>query len=110
MPGTPLDNALVAVTSVGVPIALGISLAWMNRAWSGATKASGFAAASAGALVGAWLGFNATEGLAALLTTIVGAMIGANLLLLTFDIARVRQARDDVTIEPTMTLEAQPTV
>ena len=46
---------------------------------------------SAGALVGAWLGFNATDGLLALITTIVGAAVGANLTLLALDIAWDRQ-------------------
>jgi hypothetical protein len=41
--------------------------------------------------VGAWLRFNATEGLVALLTTIVGAAVGGNLLLIALDIARDRQ-------------------
>ena len=49
---------------------------------------------SAGALVGAWLGFNATTGLLALVTTIVGAAAGANLTLIALDIARERSARD----------------
>jgi hypothetical protein len=51
-------------------------------------------AAAGGALLGAWLGFNATDGLAALLTTIVGATAAANLLLMALDMAWDRQARD----------------
>ena len=35
-----------------------------------------------GALVGAWLGFNATEGLLALIAVIAGAAVGANLALI----------------------------
>jgi hypothetical protein len=79
---------------VGVPIATGVYLAWVDRDWLAKTKAIGFAAAAGGALVGAWLGFNATEGLLALFTAIVGAAVGGNLLLLTLDIAWDRQARD----------------
>jgi len=59
----------------------------VNRDWSAKTKATGFAAAAAGTLVGGWLGFNATEDLVALLTAIVGAAAGGNLLLLALDIA-----------------------
>jgi ethanolamine transporter EutH len=47
----------------------------------------------AGALVGAWLGFNATADLKALLTTIVGATAGANLAVILIDVARERSAR-----------------
>ena len=34
MPGVPLDDALLAALSVGVPIGLGIYFAWVNRDWS----------------------------------------------------------------------------
>jgi len=94
MPGVPLDDELLAALSVGVPIGLGIYFAWVNREWSAKTKATGFAAAAAGTLVGAWLGFNATADLLALVTAIVGAAVGGNLLLLALDIAWDRQVRD----------------
>jgi hypothetical protein len=86
-PSVPLDNELLAAFAVGVPIGLGLYFAWVNRDWSARTKTTGLAAAAGGALVGAWLGFNATEGLFALITTIVGATVGANLILLALDIA-----------------------
>src|SRR6266508_6806262 len=72
LPGLPLDDELLAALSVGMPIGLGVYFAWVNRDWSAKTETTGFAAAGAGALVGAWLGFNATEGFVALITTIVG--------------------------------------
>ena len=59
MSGVPLDDELLAGLSVGLPIGLGIYLAWVQRGWSGATKTAGFVAAVAGALAGAWLGFHA---------------------------------------------------
>ena len=94
MPGTPLDDELLAALSIGVPIGLGVYLAWVNRDWPAGTKATGFAAALAGALIGAWLGFHATTGLLALITAIVGATAGANLTLILLDIARA-SAEDD---------------
>jgi hypothetical protein len=94
MPGVPLDDELLVALSVGVPIGLGIYLAWVNRDWSTKTKATGFAAAAAGALVGAWLGFHATEGLVAVITAIVGAAAGGNLILLALDVAWGRPERD----------------
>jgi pimeloyl-ACP methyl ester carboxylesterase len=93
-PTVPLDDELLATLPVGIPIGLGIYLAWVNRAWSAWTKGIGFAAALGGALVGAWLGLNVTEGLIALVTTIAGAAVGANLTLLGLDIAWDFQARD----------------
>jgi hypothetical protein len=94
MPGVPLDDELLAALSVGVAVGVGIYFAWVNREWAGNTKATGFAAAVGGALVGSWLGFNATDGLLALITAIVGAAVGANLILLGLDIAWDRQVRD----------------
>ena len=108
MPGTPLDNELLAAFSVGVPVGLCIYFAWLNRGWAAQTKVTGFAAAVGGTLVGAWLGFHATEGLLALITAIVGAAVGGNLILLGLDIAWDRQVRDRFAANPRETLEARP--
>src|SRR5207237_8875229 len=45
MPGTPLDDELLAALSVRVPIALCICLAWLTRGWTAPTKATGLVAA-----------------------------------------------------------------
>jgi pimeloyl-ACP methyl ester carboxylesterase len=108
MPTVPIDHELLAGVSVGAPIGLGVYFAWANRDWTAATKLTGLAAAVSGALVGAWLGFNATEGLAALLATIAGAAVGANLTLIGLDIAWDRQARDRFAAPTQETLEARP--
>jgi len=89
----PLDNEPLAVLATCVPIGLGVYWAWVHRDWSARTKAEGFAAAAGGALVGAWLGFNATEGFFALITTIVGSAVGANLTLIALDISGARAGR-----------------
>jgi pimeloyl-ACP methyl ester carboxylesterase len=94
MPATPLDSEVLAGLSIGLPIGLGIYWAWVRRDWSAHTKAVGFSAAVGGALVGGWLGFNATTGMLALLTTIVGAAVGGNLTLVALDIASDLSARD----------------
>jgi pimeloyl-ACP methyl ester carboxylesterase len=88
MPGVPIDHELVAVLSTGVPIGLGIYWAWVHRDWAARSKGAGFAAAAAGALAGAWLGFHAALGLMGLLTAIAGAVAGANLMLILLDISR----------------------
>ena len=93
-PGVPLDNELLAVLPVAVPIGLGIYWAWVHRDWSATTKAAGFAAAMGGALLGAWLGFHATAGLLALITTIVGATVAANLPLIVLGMTWARSVRD----------------
>jgi pimeloyl-ACP methyl ester carboxylesterase len=109
LPGTPLDNELLATLSVGVPIGLGVCFGWANRDWSVKIKTTGFAMAGTGALLGAWLGFSATTGLLALITAILGATAGANLALLALDIGWDRQARDRFAASTaTEALEPQP--
>jgi pimeloyl-ACP methyl ester carboxylesterase len=93
LPGVRLDDELLAVLSVGVPIAFGIYWAWVDRDWSARTKTAGLLAAMAGALIGASLGFNATAGLFALITTFVGATAGANLAMIVLDMTRERSGR-----------------
>ena len=83
----------------------------MNRDWAARIKAIGFAASLGGALVGGWLGFQVTEGLLALITTILGATVGANLILLVLDIAWDRQARDRFAeADAKEPLEAHPSI
>ena len=75
-------------------------------------KTIGFAAALAGALVGAWLGFGVATDMAALLTTIAGAAVGSNLAVILLDIAWDRQGRDRIPLaaEVTDALEAHPSL
>jgi hypothetical protein len=94
MPDVPLDHELLAVVSVGVPVGLGIYWAWVHRDWSAQGKRVGLAAAAAGALAGALLGFNAASGLLALVTAIAGAVAAANLALILLDMSRARSAGD----------------
>jgi pimeloyl-ACP methyl ester carboxylesterase len=93
-PGTPLDDQWLATLSVGLPVALGIYYAWLNRDWPARTRLTGFVAAVVGGLVGAWLGFHAGADLLALVTAIVGAVAGANLMLIALDISSARLVRD----------------
>jgi pimeloyl-ACP methyl ester carboxylesterase len=100
MPDVPIDDELLAMLSVGVPVGLGTYLAWVDRGSPPRRRAVGLAAAVAGGLVGAWLGFHATADLLALVTAIAGAVAGANLLLILLDLTWERPssgfARDAV--------------
>jgi uncharacterized membrane protein YdfJ with MMPL/SSD domain/pimeloyl-ACP methyl ester carboxylesterase len=92
-PTVALDDPVLAVCSIGVPIGLGIHLAALDR---NLPQRGRFAAAMAGALLGAWIGYQAGAGLLAVITTIVGAALGANLLILALDIWGTRVADADV--------------
>src|ERR687897_1183133 len=105
MPGVRIDNQLLVILSVGVPISLGIYWAWVHRAFSTRSKRVGLAAAAVGALAGAWLGFHATDGPLALLTAIAGALAGANLTLILLDMSRARSTPNQFAA-PTTTANA----
>jgi hypothetical protein len=44
----PLDEQLLVVLSVGVPIGLGIYFAWVHRDWSAKTSTTGLVATTRG--------------------------------------------------------------
>ena len=89
-PALSLSSELLGVLGPSVPIALGLYLAWAHRDWDRATKSRGLLAATAGALLGGWLGFSATSGLAALVTTTIGAAAAGNLALIAVSLLRER--------------------
>jgi len=95
-PTVPLDNALLAVLSIGTPIGLGTYLAWVNGDRPAGATSIAISAAAVGGLGGASMGFHATSGLLAIFTTIAGAAAGANLGLIALDVARVGEQRKTV--------------
>ena len=109
--GVALTDELVVALSVGLPVGLGVYLAWVNRD-SSTPSNTGLAVGVAGALVGAWLGFNVTSagfGYLSPFVAILGATVGANLALIGLDILWDRQARVQ-TVESGVNepLEARP--
>jgi pimeloyl-ACP methyl ester carboxylesterase len=98
-----IGGQLLAVLAMGLAIGPGVYLAWRSRD----TGNLGLAGAMAGAFIGAWLGFNAAEGLVAVFTTLIGAAIIANLALIALDVAWDRSGRqtpptgDTEAVEPT---------
>jgi hypothetical protein len=92
-PTVPRHGPLLAVLSVGTPVALGTYLAWINPRRPTRVTTIGIAVAAAGALLGgmARLPRNAL----ATVTTIIGA-VGANLGLIALDIARIGERAETV--------------
>ena len=74
IPGVPLDDQLLSFYRSATPVGLGIYFGLGASRPSASTKTAGFVAALAGSLAGAFLGFHVTEGLMALVTTIIGAI------------------------------------
>ena len=81
-PALSLTSEVLGILAVSVPIALGLYLAWTHRDWDRGTKSLGLLAATAGALLGGWLGFTATSGLFAIVTTTIGAAAAGKLALI----------------------------
>ncbi len=92
-PALSLSSELLRILAPSGLIALGLYLAWTHRDWDRATKSLGLLAATAGALLGGWLGFTATSGLFALVTTTIGAAAAGNLALIAVSLFRERSAR-----------------
>jgi pimeloyl-ACP methyl ester carboxylesterase len=88
LPGVPVDDEVLVSLSVSVPVGLGVYLAWARYG-----RLTGLGLAATGALAGGFLGYHATSGIGALITTIVGAAVGANLILLLLDLASPPTAR-----------------
>jgi pimeloyl-ACP methyl ester carboxylesterase len=107
MARVPLDDERLAVVSVGAPVALGVYWAWVQQGRPG-TNAAGFLASAAGALAGTWIGFHAATDLLALVTAIVGATAGANLLLLAIDVLAARRVGDLSAADARQALGARP--
>ena len=78
-PSVQIDAAGLVVPAVATPIALGAYLAWIDAR---RPKPAGLACAFAGAQLGAWLGFAVVASPLAIVTAIVGAIAGTNLLLI----------------------------
>jgi pimeloyl-ACP methyl ester carboxylesterase len=104
MSGVFVGDDLVAIVSIGVPVGLGIYLAWVHGDRSARSKLAGLAAAVVGAFAGAWFGFHATVDLLALVTAIAGAIAGSNLALILLDLSKPRSVaeRVEATSAPTV--------
>jgi pimeloyl-ACP methyl ester carboxylesterase len=92
-PALSLSSELLGILAISGPIALGLYLAWTHRDRDRAAKSLGLLAATAGALLGGWLGFTATSGLFAIVTTTIGAAAAGNLALVAVSLVRERSAR-----------------
>jgi pimeloyl-ACP methyl ester carboxylesterase len=104
-PSRPLDDQLLAVVSIAVPIWLGVYAGWVRIDTPKAMRTKGIGAAGVGAVVGAALGFHVTSGVMAWITTIIGAAVVSNLSLLVLDIWTDRLA-----LAAMATTSPQPTV
>jgi pimeloyl-ACP methyl ester carboxylesterase len=93
LPTVRIDNALIVVLCVGVPVGLGVHWASVHRRWAARHVRVRLLLAGAGALAGASVGFEATESPALVVTAVAGAVAGANLALILLDMSRDRAAR-----------------
>ncbi len=81
-PSLPVGNQWVTVLAIGLPVATGTYWAWVHRDWPDMVRRTGWWLALIGGVAGAWAGFHASTGLLAPVTTILGAAITVNLVLI----------------------------
>ena len=93
LPSVPIDAAVLVVSAWPLPVALGGLLGLARRPTGSPASTAGLAAAVAGALLGAWLGFDARPRCRRSLTTLVGAVAGTNLALIAYDIVAETKRR-----------------
>jgi pimeloyl-ACP methyl ester carboxylesterase len=96
LPTVPLQDEVLALVSISIPVAVGTYWASRGEASEG-TRTARFVATVVSAVFGAWLGFHvtaATLGMVAPVLAIVGATAAANLTVLVLDIRRDRAARE----------------
>ena len=83
-----------------MPIWIGVYAGWVRPGTAAAMRYKGIGCAGAGALLGAGLGFHATNGIMGAVTAIIGAAVVSNLSLLVLDI-RAEQAARPSGVPPT---------
>lgn len=103
----PIDHELLMVASIGLPIGIGMYWAWVDRDSPDDLRRVGFWTALLGGIAGAWLGYNAGSQMLAPITTIVGAAILANLLLIVRDFSWDRRAAKPRDSAPARELASQ---
>lgn len=77
-----VDDRSLATAAIALPVGVGTYYGWVDRGHSPRTRRTGFGAAVAAAIIGAWLGHGAIGDLPALVTSLTGAVAAANLVLL----------------------------
>ena len=81
-----VDDQSLVLVAVALPVAAATYYGWSDLRRARRSRRTGLAAAVAGSVIGAWLGFGAGEDFLALAAAIFGAVAGANLALIARDI------------------------
>ena len=97
LPSVPVDAAPLMVLGMAAPVAIASYCGWRGPDRT-VTNAAGLAVATAGALIGAWLGFASATAMLAVATTLAGAVAGANLALIACDVASETRGRRRMTV------------
>jgi pimeloyl-ACP methyl ester carboxylesterase len=97
LPTVPIDDQVLAVISVGVPVGLTVYCGWLKRDSLPAIRVVGAAAALGASILGAWLGYHvpATPLLGGL-TGALGAVAATNLALIALEVGRVGERAEAI--------------
>jgi len=104
LPSVPLDDQVLVVISVGLPVALAVYCGWLKRDTSPTIKLVGLGTVLSAAILGAWLGYHvpATPALGAV-SGILAAVAATNLGLIVLDVVEIGER--PVTV-PSITIAA----
>ena len=99
LPTVPLDDQVLVVISVGLPVALAVYCGWLKRDTSPTIKLVGLGTVLSAAILGAWLGYHfpATP-LPGAVTGILAAVAAANLGLIVLEVVRIGERPVTVTV------------
>jgi hypothetical protein len=109
LPGVSITDQLLVVPTTGIPVALAVYLAWVDRGREHRAVEPGFPGALGGALAGGWLGYHAAISFVSVFTGAIGAIAGANLALILLDLWRARSVGTPPAVPPVDVPAREPT-
>ena len=95
LPTVPIDDQVLVVISVGLPVALAVYCGWLKRDSSPTIKLAGLGTVLSAAILGAWLGYHVPAPSLGAVTGILAAVAAANLGLIVLDVVGIGERPAD---------------
>ena len=89
LPTVPLDDQVLVVISVGLPVALAVYRGWLKRDSSARVKLVGAGTVLSAAILGTWIGYHASAPLVGAVSGTLAAVAAANLGLIILDVVGI---------------------
>jgi pimeloyl-ACP methyl ester carboxylesterase len=89
LPTVPLDDQVLVVISVGLPVALAVYCGWLKRESSPTIRLVGLGTVLSAGILGAWLGYHVSAPSLGAVTGMLAAVAAANLGLIVLDVVGI---------------------